>query len=241
MNKIILCEGATDAILLSYYLEKTAGWEFCHKPPRDLQIKEDRIEESINWYEKGDDRLLICGVGGKDKIKSFFENKIKASIVNADSFGKVALLLDRDDRDISSMEKHASSVFLPIVSKAVQNRWITNNYQNGFGQDKTVEMLLVVIPKEQQGALETVLLDAIAEEPYDAHIIECVEAFVKKMRAEASKYICNDRTELKAKLGVTWAVQYPEKVFKLIDEQIKSVNWEKSEVLKECFEELIKI
>ena len=182
MNKIILCEGATDAILLSYYLEKTAGWKFCHKPPRDLQIKEDRIEESVNWYEKGKDRLLICGVGGKDRIKPFFENKIEPSIVNADSFEKVALLLDRDDRDIPSMENHASSMFSPIVSKAVQNRWTANHYINGFGQDKTVEMLLVVIPEEHQGALETVLLDAIAEEPYDAHIIECVESFVKEMR-----------------------------------------------------------
>ncbi len=80
MNKLILCEGATDAILLSYYLEKIVGWKFCKKPPRDLQIKEDGIEESINWYEKGEDRLLICGTGGKDRIKSFFENKIKQSI-----------------------------------------------------------------------------------------------------------------------------------------------------------------
>ena len=143
MNKIILCEGATDAILLSYYLEKTAGWKFCHKPPRDLQIKEDRIEESVNWYEKGKDRLLICGVGGKDRIQSFFEKKIQASIVNADSFEKIALLLDRDDRDIPSMEKHASSVFSPIVSKAVQNRWTANHYINGFGQEKTVEKQII--------------------------------------------------------------------------------------------------
>ena len=47
MNKLILCEGATDAILLSYYLEKIVGWKFCKKPPRDLQIKEDGIEESM--------------------------------------------------------------------------------------------------------------------------------------------------------------------------------------------------
>ena len=48
MNKLILCKGATDAILLSYYLEKTAGWTFCRKPPKDLQIKEDGIEERLN-------------------------------------------------------------------------------------------------------------------------------------------------------------------------------------------------
>lgn len=102
-------------------------------------------------------------------------------------------------------------------------------------------MLLVAIPVEHQGALETVLLDAIAEDPYDAHIIELVDEFVKMMRNEASRYISSNRKQLKAKLGVTWAVQYPEKVFKLINEQIRSVSWEKSDVLQKCFSELIKI
>ena len=36
MNKIILCEGETDAILLSYYLGKVAGWKFCKKPPANI-------------------------------------------------------------------------------------------------------------------------------------------------------------------------------------------------------------
>ena len=98
-----------------------------------------------------------------------------------------------------------------------------------------------MIPIEHQGALETMLLEAIAEDPYDAHIVDLVDEFIKRMRVEASKYISSNRKELKAKLGVTWAVQYPEKVFKLINEQIKSVEWEKSEVLKNCFSELIKI
>ncbi len=71
MNKIILCEGQTDAILLSYYLGKVSGWEFCRKPPKNIAIKEDTFDQSINWYKKGDDHLLICGVGGKDNISSF--------------------------------------------------------------------------------------------------------------------------------------------------------------------------
>lgn len=28
MKSIILCEGKTDAILISYYLEKTQNWKF---------------------------------------------------------------------------------------------------------------------------------------------------------------------------------------------------------------------
>ena len=79
------------------------------------------------------------------------------------------------------------------------------------------------------------MLDAISENKYDANIVNKVKDFVHFMRDEASRYICSDRLELKEQLGVTWAIQFPEKIFKLINEQIESVPWEKSKVLHECF------
>lgn len=89
----------------------------------------------------------------------------------------------------------------------------------------SVESLLVVIPADNQGALETMMFESIAENPYDATIVKKAGEFVEEMQASASRYICNNRMKLKSHLGVTWAVQYPEKVFKLMDEQIRSVPW----------------
>ena len=85
------------------------------------------------------------------------------------------------------------------------------------------------------------MLEAIAEDPYDAEIVKSARIFVEEMQKSASRYIPNNRMKLKAHLGVTWAVQYPEKVFSLMDEQIKSVSWEKSEVLRNCFHQLEKL
>ncbi len=79
------------------------------------------------------------------------------------------------------------------------------------------------------------MLSAISEDPYDKNIVDKTEAFVRRMRTDADKYISTDRLQLKAQLGVTWAVQFPEKVFSTIDEQINSVCWEKYDTLKECF------
>lgn len=121
------------------------------------------------------------------------------------------------------------------------NIWTENNYRDSFNTDQWIESLLVAIPTEHQGALETILLDSISEDPYDAVIVKKAGAFVKELRAEASRYLVNPRAELKAHLGVTWAIQYPEKVFKLINQQIQSVHWEKSEILHRCFEQLILI
>lgn len=52
MNKLILCEGKTDAILLSYYLGRVANWKFSKKGPSGLKIQASNDNESINWYKK---------------------------------------------------------------------------------------------------------------------------------------------------------------------------------------------
>lgn len=107
--------------------------------------------------------------------------------------------------------------------------------------EQVIEGLLVVIPTEHESALETLMLDSIAEDPYDAVIVDKAGAFITDMKTVASRYLGSRRSAIKAHLGVTWAVQYPEKVFKLMNEQIVSVKWEKSEILHKCFGELKKI
>ena len=241
MNKIILCEGETDAILLSYYLDKVADWRFCKKGPSEVDIKTDTFEQSANWYEKGQDRLLICAVGGKDKIGAFFISKVLRPIVDAGAFSRIALILDRDEKKVEAVEAQASSLLKPVVTMMRNNEWVSNIYKDAYDMEQEIDALLVVIPTEHQGALETLMMDSISEDPYDAVIVKKAGEFVEEMKPVASKYIDARRKEIKAHLGVTWAIQYPEKVFKLMNEQIKSVEWEKSEVLRECFEQLVKI
>ena len=53
MNKLILCEGMTDAVLLSYYLDKVAGWKFCRKAPKEVAIFSKAISEIYRIYDVG--------------------------------------------------------------------------------------------------------------------------------------------------------------------------------------------
>ena len=185
--------------------------------------------------------MLICAVGGKDNFKRFFDNKIKLPLINADAFEKIAVITDRDDREIESIELSVKNSLSSVNAEIINNSWQTGTYINSYGIEKQLQILLTVIPEEQQGALETIMLSAISENPYDANIVEKAGRFSHDMRTEAEKYISNNRLELKAHLGITWAVQYPEKVFSLIDEQIKNVPWESSDVLTKCFNKLIEI
>ena len=83
MNRLILCEGKTDAILLGYYLMKTDGWALERKPPSGLDIKAQEQNENVVWYKKGNEKLMICAVGGKDNFGQFFSRYIQRPIFNA--------------------------------------------------------------------------------------------------------------------------------------------------------------
>ena len=75
MNSIILCEGRTDAILLSYYLGRVYGWCYSKKPPKAYTRIEADSNQEVNWYKKNDDYLLIYGVGGKDNFTELFRRR----------------------------------------------------------------------------------------------------------------------------------------------------------------------
>ena len=242
MNKLILCEGETDAILLSYYLGQTCGWAYCKKAPKGLNISVDKMRgESANWYSKADDHLLICAVGSKDSFASFYDDKISPPLRDSDAFSKIALIRDRDQESVEQIEESIREALSMVASDAKNDQWVNHSYQNAFDQKKSLDFLLLIIPPKHHGALENLLLEAISEDPYDGNIVSKSRAYVEAISPEAERYIGKDRLKIKACLGVTWAIQSPQKVFRFIDEQIRSVKWETSEVLADCFRRLKEI
>lgn len=245
MNKLILCEGKTDAIFLSYYLERVCGWT--HKfpkreIPKGFDISADNVKgESVEWYHKGDDFLSICGVGGKDNFKSFIGDKVIPAMIDGSMFSKIAIVTDRDKRKEESICQSFQHSLNTVVSNVENNRWTKNNYKNSFGQEVPVDFLLLIIPSGKEGALETILMDAISEREYDKKIVDKAKTYIDDVEPFALKYIGKARLKLKACLGVIWATQCPEKIFSFIDEQIRSVKWEDYDVLSQCFCELKKI
>lgn len=242
MKKLILCEGKTDAILLSYYLGATCGWTR-QNAVKGLVINTNETKnESSYWYKRGEEDLLICGVGGKDNFGSFFKEKIINPMTDSSiAFSRIAVVTDRDNRQISSICDSFKSIFKPVITSAENNVWKSNFYTNSFKKKASVDFLLLIIPHEKEGALESLLLDAISENAYDKVIVDKSIEYVDNIEPCALKYIKSARLKLKAYLGVSWAIQYPEKVTTLMSDLILSVRWEDSKILDECFKELKQI
>lgn len=245
MKIIILCEGKSDAILISYLLEKLSGWTHAKKPDKKMNIVTDeKRNESAFWYTRNDDRLLICGVGGKDNFTSFFSTKVFSMIdgyPKAHTFDKIIVLRDKDVDDINNIEKSIQCCLEPISVSIKNDMWVNGRFKDSFGDERMLEILALIIPFENDGALENVLLDSLKEDEKKFQIVEESEKFVDKIKDFSRNYIINVRMELKAKLGVAFAVLSPMKVFSFIDEIIRTVEWEKSENIKKLFEKIINL
>ncbi len=241
MNSLIMCEGKTDAILISYVLCKLSGWKI-NKAPKNFDFKiEERKNQSIYWYTKEDDWLLICGVGGVTEFANFFKTNIESMQLNTNFFSKLVIIVDKDENTNHKIEKDFSENFNNISNKFEHNQWNNNTYIDLFGKLAVIDTLIIIIPADKTGALETVLLNAIAENEYDRLIVEKSIAFIDENRSNVSKYFTQKRLELKAKLGVVFAVLSPEKVFSFIDELLISIPWENYALITDTFKKIIQL
>lgn len=244
MNKVILCEGKTDAVLLSYYLNKVCGFEVDKgKVTNQLTLGQNKGNESFSWYRKNNDYLGIWGIGGKNCFKkaiSEFFNVLKKS-PDTMNYDAIAIVCDRDLEINDAIVLSEFSGFFAEANMIFENNQIRNgDYYNSFGEKRIISTFALIIPQERFGALETVLLEALKGNDYDRKIVEKSDYFVNEIRGDAAQYIKTDRLVLKAKLSTVFAIMTPEKVFSFIDELlVTTVKWEEKEYLNELFGELV--
>lgn len=236
MNIAILCEGSTDAILLSYYLMKVNGWKYEKKSKIKIEPV-DSTNSVINWYNSSDSDLMIWAVGGKD----CFEHAIRKIIDynqqdSTRAFERLVILTDRDKvENTEVITKSLSKEFEKYDERFLlkSSEWTSFNTKDSFGSDVITQIAAVIIPFDKAGALETFLLDALAEEIDNAHIINECRNFISSLKSE--KYLQTERLRLKSELGVTFAIISPEKVFTRLDLMLQQVKWHEYKIIQDGF------
>ena len=192
MKNLILCEGSTDGILLQYFMRKVHQWQ-------DGKNNGTLFRSSASWYRtlnKGNRRLDIASCKGSSALTSNLElvldNNYNATLEEA--YKKIAIVTDRDEvvtenhflQDVSQiLSKHNVNV----TGGLAHNKWNTCKYITSTGRNRDMELLILVIPFAQTGAMETFLLDCIsAKEPYDQQIIQAGNSFVDNVDSQR-KYL----------------------------------------------------
>ena len=229
MKNIILCEGSTDGILLQYFMRKVHQWE-------DVKKQKRLFGEHALWFrslKKGNDKLDIVSCDGSSRLLPCIEYLLelnKTASLN-ESYNKVIVVTDRD-------EYTTEEVFITAVGEIFtqnsihrkdqleQDKWIECVYESANGRERSMEILLLVIPFEDNGAMETFLLNAIgSRNAYDAEIIRQGNLFIDSVDPER-RYLTKRRYVTKAKFDVYFSVRTSAAQFRQRQDIIKEIEWE---------------
>mgnify|MGYP003371740702 CR=1 FL=1 len=244
MKNAILCEGSTDGILLQYFMRKVYHWE-------DGNNKVNLFGSKVSWFrtmKKESKRLDIASCRGCSNIISNL-NLILEFNYNAtkgEDYAKIAIVTDRDETDTEEDFLNKISLILEqnhvcVKEKLAHNEWSTCEYETSIGKMRRMEILILVIPFEQTGAMETFLLKSISEnDEYDARIIEMGNQFVENIDPK-KKYLTKRRYITKAKFDVYFSIRTAAEQFVQRQNILKDIEWEKYINIQEEFQKLAEL
>lgn len=160
-----------------------------------------------------------------------------------EEFQKIVVITDRDEigteEDFINKLKNCFDEYSVDVEKDFEhNEWIKCSCANGCGKRIDFSLLLLVIPFETTGALETFLLEAVAkDDEYDAQIIRKGNIFVDNIDPE-KRYLNRRRYITKAKFDVYFSVRTAVRQFEERKDILKNVEWEKYTEVQSSFRKL---
>jgi hypothetical protein len=248
MKRTVICEGKTDAILISYFVKRRFGWVRTKSPVIRLPVVRDN--EVLYWYyhpEKPDQELAIWGAGGIDQIPvklGHIINRSRAERTPINRFGRVVLFFDRNDRNKTQckdlVEKWATEDNeLEITGKLQLGQWVDARVElrKSPQEDYELRILPIVLPPDSEGNLEIFLTNSIRDQSeHDEQLVDRARSFIGFIPDEP--YLSKTRYRPKACLGAILSVMSPDWVFSTLDHRLTRVQWEKIRSVTAVYEKL---
>ncbi|HEX3044885.1 MAG TPA: hypothetical protein VHY08_09020 [Bacillota bacterium] len=238
MNSVIFCEGRVDAVLIGQYLVAHRGWVYSQKPKENLKLEREDDKQIIYIYKRNDDWVYVWAVGGRNRFKSPLET-IKVNNHRQESANKVnniVILIDNDDGDEAQIRTEFNSYF--DTTGLQNNEWVDFSYQDSFSFDNIAKVLLLIIPFDEPGAMETVMIHSLQEDDDEDLIPQCC-GFVDNIRTR--KYLQNRRLKLKAKLSTIVSIIEPDRGSDNLVNLVSSIRWHKYDSVHQAFKKLLEL
>ena len=232
MTELVLVEGVSDVQLISYFMQNVYGWKY--RNSNALGITELDKYEHIESLSKGENQLVLCGVGGNGKFASFIDkHRINAMIVEKDIASLMAVT-DRDEDNDAKIGRRVNKALENVTAKS--GEWISNHIIDLFGQNKLVNTFLLIIPTNENGALERVIIDALEDIPEEKGLIGEVIRFIDDLKREMVPDLNHANKYNKATVGTFFSVRDPQNAMRSFGTFISKIDWAQSESLKTLFE-----
>ena len=212
MTEIILVEGVSDVQLISYFLQNVYGWK--HENDNKLGVTSIDDHEHIESLSKGENQLILCGVGGNGKFAGFVkEHRINDMIILQD-IDSLMVVTDRDEDSDARIGRAINHSFKNLSMKAGQ--WVNNKISDSFGQPKSVHTYLLIIPVNEKGALERVIINALKDIPEEAALIWSVIPFIDSLKDRIAPELNKINKANKATVGTFFSIRNPQKCHEIL-------------------------
>lgn len=231
MTELILVEGVSDVQLISYYLQKVYGWK--HERENVLGIESLDEHEHIESLSKNGNQVVLCGVGGNGKFAHFVEQHRINYIVVEKEISSLVVVTDRDEASDARIRNQINDALEQISVE--NNHWKENTIQDSFGQAKSLYTYLLIIPANEKGALERVIIDALNDIPEETDLIQVVEQFIDDLKVGLVPDLNKINNANKATVGTFFSVRDPKKAMRSFAVFVSKVDWSKSASLNQLF------
>ena len=231
MTELILVEGVSDVQLISYYLQNVYGWK--HERENILGIEPLDEHEHIESLSKNGNQVVLCGVGGNGKFAHFVEQHRINYIVVEKEISSLVVVTDRDEASDAKIKNQINAALDQISVES--DYWKENAIQDSFGQAKSIYTYLLIIPANEKGALERVIIDALNDIPEETALMGEVEQFIDVLKAGLVPDLNQINNANKATVGTFFSVRYPQKALRSFGVFISKIDWSKSASLNQMF------
>ena len=231
MTELILVEGVSDVQLISYYLQNVYGWK--HERENILGIEPLDEHEHIESLSKNGNQVVLCGVGGNGKFAHFVEQHRVNYIIVEKDISSLMIVTDRDEASDAKIKNQINAALDQISVES--NCWKENAIQDSFGQAKSIDTYLLIIPADEKGALERVIIDALNDIPEETALMGEVEQFIDALKAGLVPDLNQINNANKATVGTFFSVRYPKKALRSFGVFISKIDWSKSASLNQLF------
>lgn len=175
-----------------------------------------------------------------DGLTEILKKNYMESPENNDYFHSIVIITDRDETDtetnfIQGVESVLKCENVIMDEPIKNNQWTGCKMTINAGVEIHMRLLVMVIPFEENGAMETFLLDAIAkQDAYDKKIIEDCKAFIDSTDTKR-RYLSKRRLITKAKFDAYFCVRPAADQFNERSSIVKNVPWEDYTAIQKDF------
>ena len=119
--------------------------------------------------------VLVEGVSDVQLISYYLQN-----VYGWKHESSLMVVTDRDEASDAKIRNQINSALEQICVES--NRWKESAIQDSFGQAKSIYTYLLIIPANEKGALERVIIDALNDIPEETALMGEVEQFIDALK-----------------------------------------------------------